>query len=148
MYTSFEVQSIDSDIYIEWLVFCQRRQSRWRTSVGTYNVAGLTIGLLLHSIERLSSELVVTDDAGEAIHVEDLIHGGASCPFSNHILPTASAAAYKIKGCLLQRNSWIIPKKPRWQRQQVHPIAAWDTALMVLLHSTVTPPQSPLPSLH
>ena len=81
--------------------------------MGTYNVAGLTIGLLLHGIERLSSELVVTDDAGEAIHVEDLIHGGASCPFSNHILPTASTAACKIKGCLLQRKSWIIPKKPR-----------------------------------
>lgn len=57
------------------------------------NVAGLTIGLLLHGIERLSSELVVTDDAGEAIHVEDLIHGSASCPFPNHVLPTASTAA-------------------------------------------------------
>lgn len=57
------------------------------------NVAGLTVGLLLHGIERLSSELVVTDDAGEAVHVEDLIHGGASCPFSNHVLPTASTAA-------------------------------------------------------
>lgn len=57
------------------------------------NVAGLTVGLLLHGIERLSSKLVVTDDAGETIHVEDLIHGSASCPFPNNILPTASTTA-------------------------------------------------------
>lgn len=57
------------------------------------NVAGLTVCLLLHGIEWLSSEFVVTDDAGEAIHMEDLIHGGASCPFPNHVFPTASTAA-------------------------------------------------------
>lgn len=57
------------------------------------NVAGLTVGFLLHSIEGLPSELVVADDAGETIHVEDLIHGSASCPFPNYIFPTASTAA-------------------------------------------------------
>lgn len=57
------------------------------------NVAGLTVGFLLHGIEGLSSELVVADDAGKTIHVEDLIHGGASCPFPNYVFPTASTAA-------------------------------------------------------
>lgn len=60
------------------------------------NVAGLAVCLLLHGIERLSSELDITDDAGEAIHVEDLIHGGASCSFSNYIFPTAGTAAKVI----------------------------------------------------
>lgn len=82
----------------------------------TYNVAGLTVRLLLHGIERLSSEFVVTDDAGEAIHMEDLIHGGASCSFPNYVFPTASTAAWKIRGCLLHRNSENLPKKSRLGR--------------------------------
>lgn len=57
------------------------------------NVAGLAIGFLLHSVERLPAELVAADDAGETVHVEDLIHGSAACAFPNHILPTASTAA-------------------------------------------------------
>lgn len=57
------------------------------------NVAGLTVGFLLHRIEGLPSELVVADDAGKAIHVEDLIHGGASGSFPDYIFPTASTAA-------------------------------------------------------
>lgn len=57
------------------------------------NVAGLTVGFLLHSIEGLPSKLVATDDAGKTFHVEDLIHGSASCAFSNYIIPTASTAA-------------------------------------------------------
>lgn len=56
------------------------------------NVAGLTVGFLFNSIEGLSSELVVADDAGKTIHVEDLIHGSASCTFPNYIFPTASTA--------------------------------------------------------
>jgi hypothetical protein len=56
------------------------------------NVARLTVGFLLHGIERLSSELVVADDAGETIHMEDLIHGGAACTFANYIFSTASTA--------------------------------------------------------
>lgn len=60
------------------------------------NVAGLAVCLLLHGVERLSSQLDVTDDAGEAIHVEDLIHGGTSCSFSNYIFPTAGTAAKVI----------------------------------------------------
>lgn len=57
------------------------------------NVAGLTVSFLLHGIEGLSPELVAADDAGETVHVEDLIHGSASRPFPNDILPTASTAA-------------------------------------------------------
>lgn len=57
------------------------------------DVAGLAVSFLLHRIEGLSPELVVADDAGETIHMEDLIHGSASCPFPNHIFSTASTAA-------------------------------------------------------
>lgn len=57
------------------------------------DVAGLAVGFLLHCVEGLPSELVVTDDAGKTIHVEDLIHSSASCPFPNYIFPTASTAA-------------------------------------------------------
>lgn len=60
------------------------------------NVAGLAVCLLLHGIERLSSELDVTDHAGEAIHMEDLVHGGASRSFSNYVFPTAGTAAKVI----------------------------------------------------
>lgn len=67
--------------------------------LGTYtallqgaNIAGLAVGFLLHCIEGLPSEFVVTVDAGKAIHMEDLIHGSASCTFPNYILPTASTA--------------------------------------------------------
>lgn len=57
------------------------------------NVAGLAVGFLLHGVEGLSPELVVADDARETIHMEDLVHGSASCPFPNDIFPTASTAA-------------------------------------------------------
>lgn len=57
------------------------------------NIAGLAVGFLLHSVERLPAELVAADDAGETVHVEDLVHGGASGAFPNHIFPTACTAA-------------------------------------------------------
>lgn len=57
------------------------------------NVAGLAVCFLFHSVEGLPSELVVTDDAGKAIHVEDLVHGCASSSFPNDVFPTASTAA-------------------------------------------------------
>lgn len=57
------------------------------------DVAGLTVGFLLHGVEGLSSELVAADDAGKTIHMEDLIHGGASRPFPDDVFPTASTAA-------------------------------------------------------
>lgn len=57
------------------------------------DVAGLTVGFLLHSIEGLPTKLVVADDAGETVHMEDLVHGSASCPFPNDVFPTASTAA-------------------------------------------------------
>lgn len=82
-----------------------KKTDRRRPNVPTHDVAGLAVRLLLHGIERLSSELDVADHAGEAIHVEDLVHGGASRPFSNDVFPTAGTAAWKIRGYLLQRNS-------------------------------------------
>lgn len=66
---------------------------RLRNKSGTYNVAGLAVCFLFHSIERLPSELVVADDAGKTIHVEDLIHGSASCTFPNYVFSTPSTAA-------------------------------------------------------
>lgn len=85
---------------LEWLAFCQLSHlcKVPEDQIWTYDVAGLTVGFLLHRIEGLPSELVVTDDAGKTIHVEDLIHGSASCTFSYYIFPTASTAAWKKKG--------------------------------------------------
>lgn len=54
------------------------------------DVAGLAVGFLLHGVEGLPPELVVADNASKTIHVEDLIHGSASCPFPNYVFPTAS----------------------------------------------------------
>lgn len=62
------------------------------------NVAGLTVGFLLHGVEGLPPELAVADDARETIHMEDLVHGSASCPFPNDIFPTASTAAKVFVG--------------------------------------------------
>lgn len=56
------------------------------------DVAGLAVSLLFHSVEGLPAELAVAGDAGKAIHVEDLIHGGASRTFPNYIFTAASTA--------------------------------------------------------
>lgn len=84
---------------VEWLALCQRKYlcPPPEDQIWTYDVAGLTVGFLLHSIEGLPSELVAADDARETVHVEDLVHGSASCAFPDHILPTASTAAWKKK---------------------------------------------------
>lgn len=55
----------------------------------THNIARLTVGLLLHGEERLAAQLGVAGHADEAVHVEDLVHGGAAGAFTHHILPTA-----------------------------------------------------------
>lgn len=61
--------------------------------MGTHNVAGFTVGFLLHGIERLSPQLVVAHYAGETLHVEDLVHGCAASAFSNNVLPAAGTAS-------------------------------------------------------
>lgn len=66
---------------------------RVQTRMGTYNIAGFTVGFLLHCVERLSPQLVVAHHAGEALHMEDLVHGRAAGAFPNNILPTAGTAA-------------------------------------------------------
>lgn len=66
------------------------------------NIAGFTVGFLLYCVERLPPQLVVAHHAGEALHVEDLVHGCAASAFPNNILPTASTAAkVVIRGRIL-----------------------------------------------
>lgn len=61
--------------------------------MGTHNVAGFTVGFLLHGVERLSPQLALARYAGEALHMEDLVHGCATGAFSNNILPAAGTAS-------------------------------------------------------
>lgn len=58
----------------------------------THDIARLTVGLLLHGEERLAAQLGVAGHADEAVHVEDLVHGGAAGAFTHHVLPTAGTA--------------------------------------------------------
>ena len=58
----------------------------------TYNVAALTVTFLVQGVEGLSSEAGVAGDAGEALHVKNLLHGNASAAISDYIVPTSSAA--------------------------------------------------------
>lgn len=60
----------------------------------TYDVAGLTEGLLLHGVERLAAQLAAAGHADEAVHVEDLVHGGAAGAFTHHVLSAAGAAPW------------------------------------------------------
>lgn len=64
---------------------------KWAGSF-TYNVTALAVALLLECVERLPSKPRVTGDAGEALHVEHLLHGDAAAAVANHIVPTAGAA--------------------------------------------------------
>lgn len=63
----------------------------------THNIAGFAVSLLLHGIKGLPSELGTTGHADEAVHVEDLVHGGTTRPFTDHILPTARTSTCKIQ---------------------------------------------------
>lgn len=56
------------------------------------DVAGLTVGFLLHGIEGLASELAAAGHAGETLHMENLVHCCAPGAFPDHILPTAGTA--------------------------------------------------------
>lgn len=81
---------------------CLRVKIMVKIIMDTYNIAGFTVGFLLHCIERLTPQLVVAHHAGEALHVEDLVHGCAASPFPNNILPTAGTAAkVVIRGRIL-----------------------------------------------
>lgn len=90
---------------------------RAQRGTGTHNVAGFTVSFLLHSIERLSPQLVVAHYAGETLHVEDLVHGCAAGAFSNNILPAAgTASCHRGKG--QQSRQAIVPAA-----QQIPPLA-------------------------
>lgn len=92
---------------------CLSIKTRVQTRIGTYNVAGFTVGFLLHGIERLSPQLVVALHTGEAFHVEDLVHGCAASAFPNNILPTAGTAA-----CHQTKRTWVkAHSSPQLQRK-------------------------------
>lgn len=59
----------------------------------THNIAGFTVGPAVDGIERLSPEAAVAGGTGEALDVEDLVHGHAARAVAHHILPALSAAA-------------------------------------------------------
>lgn len=63
----------------------------------THDIAGFAVSLLFHGIKGLPSELGTTGHADEAVHVEDLVHGGTTRPFTDHILPTARTPTCKIQ---------------------------------------------------
>lgn len=59
----------------------------------THNIARLTVGLLLHSEERLASQLGAAGHADKAVDVEDLVHGGAACTLTHYILSAAGTSS-------------------------------------------------------
>lgn len=59
----------------------------------THNVARLAVRFLLHGKEGLATQLGAAGHADEAVHVEDLVHGGAAGALADHVLPAAGAAA-------------------------------------------------------
>lgn len=63
------------------------------TPPSTYDIARLTESLFLHGKEGLATQLGATGHADEAVHVEDLVHGGAAGSLAHHVLSTASTAA-------------------------------------------------------
>lgn len=60
----------------------------------TYNIARLTVRLLLHSEERLAAQLGAAGHADEAVDMEDLVHGSAACAFTHYVLSTAGTAPW------------------------------------------------------
>lgn len=60
----------------------------------TYNIARLTVCLLLHSVERLATQLAAAGHADEAVDMEDLVHGGAAGAFTHYVLSTAGTAPW------------------------------------------------------
>ncbi len=78
-------------MYETHCVYIERRADH------THDIAVFAVGLLLHGIKGLPSELRATGHADEAVHVEDLVHGGTTRPLTDHILPTACTATCKIQ---------------------------------------------------
>lgn len=72
---------------------CLYIKNKAQRGMGTHNVAGFTVGFLLHGIERLPPQLAAALYAGETIHVEDLVHGCATSALSDNILPAAGTAS-------------------------------------------------------
>lgn len=75
----------------EWAENQAARQVEWRKKV-THNIARLTVRLLLHSEERLATQLGAAGHADEAVDVEDLVHGSAASTFTHYVLSTAGTA--------------------------------------------------------
>lgn len=68
-----------------------------RAADHTHDIAGFAVSLLFHGIKGLPSELGATGHADEAVHVEDLVHGGTTRPLADYILPTACTPSCKIQ---------------------------------------------------
>lgn len=60
----------------------------------TYNIARLAVGLLLHSVEGLATQLGAAGHADEAVNMEDLVHGSAASAFTHYVLSTAGTAPW------------------------------------------------------
>lgn len=63
----------------------------------THNIARLTVCLLLHSKEGLSTQLGAAGHADKAIDVEDLVHCSAASTFTYYILSTACTATWRVE---------------------------------------------------
>lgn len=60
----------------------------------TYNIARLTVRLLLHGVEGLATQLGAAGHADEAVDMEDLVHGCAAGALTHHVLSTAGTAPW------------------------------------------------------
>lgn len=67
----------------------------------TYYVAGLAVGLLVHGIEGLPTQLGVAGHADEAVHVEDLVHGSAASALAHHVLSAAGTSTCGQRGHMM-----------------------------------------------
>lgn len=72
-----------------------------------YDVARLTVRLLLHSIERFAAQVGAAGHADEAVDVENLVHGRAAGALTHHILSTACTA------------SWVEEEERRLRKDQL-----------------------------
>lgn len=96
----------------------------------TYNVTRLTVGFLVHSIEGLPPQLAVAGHADEAVHMEDLVHGGAARSLSHHILATASTSTWR------EHKPFFRPTNYNTTHKKVNE------------HETISPEHAPLPKTH
>lgn len=74
----------------------------------THDVARLTIRFFLHGEEGLATQLGAAGHADEAVHMEDLVHGGAAGAFTYHVLSAACTAA-----CWGTEDGRLRPLSPR-----------------------------------